>query len=118
MVTYSPSHTRSSASYAARIRTFMRTVPGTSDPESAIVARAAALVLESGIPEPPYDARIFAGLRRVHQVTEKRMSIDGRLIPSSAGFTIELRKDRPSGRKNFTCAHEVAHTFFYQGEGM
>jgi hypothetical protein len=40
------------------------------------------------------------------------MSVDGRLIPSSTGFTIELRKDRPSPRKNFTCAHEVAHTFF------
>jgi hypothetical protein len=77
----------------------MSTVPGTSDPESAIVSRAAALVLKSGISEPPYDARIFARLRSVQQITEKEMSIDGRLIPNPAGFTIELRKDRPWGRK-------------------
>jgi hypothetical protein len=42
------------------------------------------------------------------------MKVEGRLLPCNDGFIIELRKDRPHERKNFTCAHEIAHTFFYE----
>jgi hypothetical protein len=43
------------------------------------------------------------------------MQAEGQLLKNpSGGYTIELRKDRPHGRRNFTCAHEVAHTFFFE----
>lgn len=113
METCSLRQTRRVAPYSTRIRTLLSSAPGSGDPESAIVSRANELVRESGISEPPFDCRLYAQLRNVEQVIERQMSIDGRLVPSPTGFTIELRKDRPSTRKNFTCAHEVAHTFFY-----
>jgi hypothetical protein len=85
-----------------------------SDPVDAIKKRAMRLVQESGLREPPFRPAFYASLRRVKDVTQKRMEIDGRLIPISDGFRIELRRDRPHGRRNFTCAHEVMHTFFYE----
>jgi hypothetical protein len=42
------------------------------------------------------------------------MEEDGRLIASGKEFKMELRIDRPFQRTNFTCAHEVGHTFFYE----
>ncbi|MBV9927523.1 MAG: ImmA/IrrE family metallo-endopeptidase [Acidobacteria bacterium] len=41
------------------------------------------------------------------------MEVEGRLLPQGRDFVIELRKDRPRERQNFTCAHELGHTFFY-----
>lgn len=85
-----------------------------SDPMDAVKKRAMRLVEESGIREPPFRPALYGSLRHVREIVQKRMEIDGRLIPISEGFRIELRGDRPHGRKNFTCAHEIVHTFFYE----
>jgi hypothetical protein len=50
----------------------------------------------------------------VKKLVYKTMQVEGCLIPCDGDFIIELRKDRPYGRTNFTCAHELGHTFFYE----
>jgi Zn-dependent peptidase ImmA (M78 family) len=72
------------------------------------------LLIESGMVEPPFSPEVYAPLRSVKQVLYRDMKIDGRLIPSNNDFIIELRKDRSTERINFTFAHELAHTFFYE----
>jgi Zn-dependent peptidase ImmA (M78 family) len=89
-------------------------VPGAKDPVDAILWHAGALVIESGMTEPPYSPASYAPLRNVKEIIHRDMEVDGRLIPYAGGFIIELRKDRSHERKNFTLAHELAHTFFYE----
>jgi Zn-dependent peptidase ImmA (M78 family) len=88
--------------------------PTAGDPVDAILWHARTLVIESGLSRPPYSPASYAELRNVRDITEKDMAVDGRLIPGFDSFMIELRKDRSQQRKNFTCAHELAHTFFYE----
>lgn len=112
MAIYSQQQGNSSNTYSGRIRGMLASSGNRSDPVAAIVERASRLVVESGLSNPPFSPNIYAQLRNVGQIVESDIKIDGRLVPSPPTFTIELRRDRPFQRKNFTCAHEVAHTFF------
>lgn len=87
---------------------------GIKDPVAAILDRARILVDRSGMKQPPFKPFVYAQLRDVNEITYEQMEAEGRLIKTSSGFLIELRKDRPHARKNFTCAHEIGHTFFYE----
>ncbi len=89
-------------------------VPGATDPVDAILRHAQFLLIESGISEPPFDPRAYARLRNVVSIAERELRVDGRLLPLGGEFIIELRRDRSPERKNFTCAHELGHTFFYE----
>lgn len=89
-------------------------VPAAHDPIDAILWHARMLIIESGLSQPPFTPATYAPLRNVKSIVEKYMEVEGQLIPRGSGFTIELRKDRPQERKNFTCAHEIGHTFFYE----
>jgi hypothetical protein len=88
--------------------------PGAKDPVDAITKRARELVRHSGITEPPFPPAEFARLRKVRSIEYRNMEEDGRLIANGTGFKMELRIDRPFQRTNFTCAHEIGHTFFYE----
>src|SRR2546429_6889604 len=112
MAIYSQPQGNSSNTYSGRIRAMLASSGNGSDPVAAIVERASRLVAESGLSHPPFSPNIYAQLRNVGRIVESDIKIDGRLVPSPPTFTIELRRDRPFQRKNFTCAHEVAHTFF------
>ncbi len=103
---------RNSSTYSGRVRAMLASTGNGSDPFAAIAERASRLVAESGLSHPPFSPNIYAQLRNVWQIVESDIRIDGRLVPSPPTFTIELRRDRTFQRKNFTCAHEVAHTFF------
>lgn len=89
-------------------------VPGAKDPVDAILWHARALILEAGICGPPFPPASYAALRGVTSIVEKELDVEGRLVPTGDSFVIELRRDRSLARKNFTCAHELAHTFFYE----
>jgi hypothetical protein len=89
-------------------------VPSAQDPVAAILWHARRLIAESGIVEPPFRPASLAYLRRVKKIVYKSMKVEGCLIPCDGDFVIELRKDRPYERTNFTCAHELGHTFFYE----
>jgi len=87
---------------------------GIKDPVAAMLNRVRILIARSGMTQPPFRPFVYAQLRDVNEITYQQMEEEGRLIRKSSGFVIELRKDRPHGRKNFTCAHEIGHTFFYE----
>jgi Zn-dependent peptidase ImmA (M78 family) len=89
-------------------------LPSAKDPVDAITWHARTLVLEAGLSKPPFRPASFAHLRKVTAIVQRDMRVEGRLLPCEDGFVIELRRDRPYERKNFTCAHELAHTFFYE----
>lgn len=89
-------------------------VPSAKDPVDAIIRQARSLILESGLTKPPFRPSSFAHLRKVTAIVKRDLKVEGRLLPCDDGFIIELRKDRPHERTNFTCAHEIAHTFFYE----
>ncbi|HEY0460582.1 MAG TPA: hypothetical protein VGC97_15705, partial [Pyrinomonadaceae bacterium] len=92
----------------------LKSTPFAKTPIEAVIFHAEMLLMESGMTEPPFSPMIYAPLRSVKEVFYKELKIDGRLIPYEDGFIIELRKDRPKERINFTFAHEIAHTFFYE----
>ena len=57
--------------------------------------------------------------RNIRDVTtDSDLRADGALVPLgadfSAGFRMILRSDLSEGRINFTVAHEICHTFFYE----
>jgi Zn-dependent peptidase ImmA (M78 family) len=61
----------------------------------------------------------FLTLRKIWDVTTANdLKADGALVPLgsdfSAGFRMVLRRDLPETRINFTVAHEICHTFFYE----
>jgi hypothetical protein len=89
-------------------------VPAAADPVAAMLWHARRLIAESGLTEPPFRPASYAHVRRVKKIVYKDMHVEGCLIPCGGDFIIELRKDRPQGRMNFTCAHELGHTFFYE----
>jgi Zn-dependent peptidase ImmA (M78 family) len=92
----------------------LNAIPFAKSPIEAVLFHAEMLIVESGMAEPPFSPEVYAPLRNVKQVLYKDMKIDGRLIPSNNDFIVELRKDRSAERINFTFAHELAHTFFYE----
>jgi hypothetical protein len=61
----------------------------------------------------------FLAVRNIRDVTtDDTLKADGALAPLggdfSAGFRMILRRDLPESRINFTVAHEICHTFFYE----
>ncbi|MGB0065009.1 MAG: ImmA/IrrE family metallo-endopeptidase [Terracidiphilus sp.] len=62
---------------------------------------------------------IFLASRNIVDVTiDDDLKADGALVPLGrdfgAGFRMVLRRDIPEARINFTVAHEICHTFFYE----
>jgi Zn-dependent peptidase ImmA (M78 family) len=88
--------------------------PGGKDPVDSIVRNARALIRKADLEGPPYRPAAYAPLRKVKSISYKAMQIDGRLLPINGGFVIELKRGRSLGRENFTLAHEIAHTFFFE----
>jgi hypothetical protein len=61
----------------------------------------------------------FLAARNIRDLaTNDSFKADGALVPLGAdfgaGFRMVLRRDLPEARINFTVAHEICHTFFYE----
>ena len=61
----------------------------------------------------------FLARRNITDVAiDDELKADGALVPLGvdfrAGFRMVLRRNLPEGRINFTVAHEICHTFFYE----
>ena len=62
---------------------------------------------------PPVQPTKMAKLRKVKRIFERHIDKPGSLTPVIGGFYIFLRKSDSKRRKNFSCAHEIGHTFFF-----
>ena len=76
------------------------------------IAKAKRLVEEAAIPAPPVDPRTLAARRGISKVLVSRsLSVSGQLLRLDDGFVIRLNASEPLERQNFSCCHEIAHTF-------
>jgi hypothetical protein len=92
--------------------------PGLAEDEvvkcvKALRRRGGLRAVASGNLEP------LLALRNITDVAiDDGLKADGALVPLGedfrAGFRIVLRRYLPEGRINFTVAHEICHTFFYE----
>lgn len=78
-------------------------------------------VAQGNSANPPFDITKLAKIRRVFEISRTDSESAGRLVPTEGGFSIcvgggESENSPFSAREVFTCAHEVAHTFFYDLE--
>ncbi len=81
---------------------------GVTDPVAAMANKVTELIVQTGITEPPFNPRITASFAGVTDVVEADMTEAAELIPFPK-MLIRLNSSDPQGRKNFSCAHEVAH---------
>jgi hypothetical protein len=82
-----------------------------SDPEEAIRQLASTLIDEVAMGAPPFNPEILVSYRGVVAVRCLPMKEAARLIPSPAGFEIDVNADHTPGKQNFSIGHEVSHTF-------
>lgn len=85
-------------------------------PEEFLFKQAASLLAKSGQSKPPFNPQ-KALPPTVKCVELVELSRDGMLIPVQGGFIIKINSLKPLVRQNFTCAHEIGHTFFYDVTG-
>lgn len=80
--------------------------------------RARELLRIAGIPAPPFLPEHFASFRRVKRIAKEDLGeLSGLLLPLKDGFEIRINAAHSPERQNFSLAHEIAHTFFYDGRG-
>lgn len=83
------------------------------------VAMAKRLVDATGIKSPPIDPLMLARLRGIHRVLISRaLTTSGQLSREGTDLIIKLNAIEPRERQNFTCCHEIAHTFVIDGSLM
>jgi len=85
-------------------------------PKEFLFNQAASLLAKSGQSKPPFNPQkaIPPSIKRIEMA---KLSRDGILIPVQGGFIIKINSEKPQVRQNFTCAHEIGHTFFYDITG-
>jgi O-acetyl-ADP-ribose deacetylase (regulator of RNase III) len=92
----------------------VRALAGEDDPLAVVSERARTLVFEAidaGWPGPPFDPLWLADHLDIRVVPRDDV-FDARLVSEAAGVRIEYNPQRPSGRRRFSLAHEIAHLLF------
>lgn len=79
--------------------------------------QARKLLQESGITSPPFLPERLAALRGIKILKEDLGNLDSLLLPLRDGFEIKINATHSPQRQNFSCAHEIAHTFFFEEKG-
>lgn len=87
---------------------------GSKSPVVTFVRRAKEVCREAKIAGPPFDPRAYASALGITIEERGDMSLDGLLRRVDNNFVIQVKKAAGEHRKNFTIAHEIAHTFFYE----
>jgi hypothetical protein len=103
-----------SLTWAGPTAAALRQIYGTQSPITLFLSKVNDVHSRVRIVGPPFDPYAYAAALNIRVKEEDHMAMDGLLRHREGeGFEITLRKDQPSARKNFTLAHEIAHTFFY-----
>lgn len=83
-----------------------------ADARSCFVARAKELVDRSGITAPPVDPLRLAALQGIRRVLlSSSLDVSGQLVRDRGELAIVLNARERVERRNFSCCHEIAHTF-------
>lgn len=78
------------------------------------ISKAKELRVETGVTGPPFDPRRYAEAMGIRVEEKDDIALDGLLKRGDKKeFVVHLKRSAHPLRKNFTLAHELAHTFFY-----
>ncbi|HEX77884.1 MAG TPA: ImmA/IrrE family metallo-endopeptidase [Dehalococcoidia bacterium] len=73
---------------------------------------AKELIALKGIAEPPFGIKEMKRLKGIHEIIACDLGhTDGLLIQTENGYIIKLNAKHSEARRNFSCAHEIGHTF-------
>lgn len=83
---------------------------------ASYVEKARKLVDDARVARPPIEPARLAELRGIrHVFLSRSLEVSGQLIRVSGEFAIELNARESVERRNFSCCHEIAHTFAFDG---
>lgn len=85
-------------------------VTGCPDPVTAMIARADALLDEAAIDGPPVPLAVLASFQGIRRIEPVEMVASGRLIVHPDGSVVQVNRAESPARRQFTIAHEIAHT--------
>lgn len=91
----------------------MMTVIDTNMFKNGLLREVQALLDQTGQKHPPFNPELLAPYRKVIEIRRQKLMVPGILTPVKKGFIISLNSDDSVRRQRSTCAHEIAHTFFY-----
>lgn len=91
----------------------LRSVYGEKSPLSLFRERATEVRKTTGVKGPDFSPFEYAEKLDIRVEQREGMIIDGLLKCNDGRFVVYLKKEVFDLRKNFTLAHEIAHTFFY-----
>lgn len=97
----------------------LRRTNSTCDYGIEFVTRKAQILLkQSSVSGPPFLAERLAPFQGVKRIVREDLgNLSGLLLPLRDGFEIKINATHSPRRQNFSCAHEIAHTFFFEEEG-
>ncbi len=79
----------------------------------ALFADAERLVDVTGQNTPPVNPEIVAKARKVIEIESAAIDTDALIVPCRGGFLMKINEKLPLVRQRFACAHEIAHTYFF-----
>lgn len=83
-------------------------------PASLFIEKAQQVRSETKISGPPFSPFECAAALGISVEETDDLTLDGLLkVDSDGHFVVHLKRNANKCRKNFTLAHEIAHTFFY-----
>ncbi len=75
------------------------------------------LVKQRGREEPPFLAEELAPLQCIKEIVKTDLGeVDALLIRRKDGYIIKVNANSPATRQNYSCAHEIGHTFLHELE--
>ena len=78
---------------------------------------ARSLIRRSGLIGPPFVPDILAPLQQIRRIIRTNLGeLDGLLITIDNGYIVKLNALQHPFRQNFSCAHEIAHTFLLDNQ--
>ena len=103
-----------SAKWVGATARILRRVYGSKSPATLFTEKARQILRETKVSGPPFDPFEYAHKLGITVQEKEDMVIDGLLQRNDqCEFVVHLKKNAPKYRKNFTLAHEISHTFFY-----
>jgi Zn-dependent peptidase ImmA (M78 family) len=75
------------------------------------------LIEKRGHSNPPFAPKEYIDLllNDIHRVEEVDLGdVDALLLKNPEGYVIKVNRKHSLARKNFSCAHEIAHTFLHE----